>query len=512
MTAKSYDEFPYESHSFPLSHSDNLATIALLKGLEPAPVEHCRVLELGCGEGGNLVPMAHGLPESQFVGIDLSERHIRAGQDMAAALGLTNLVLRAMDIMEAGPELGTFDYIICHGVYSWVPPPVRDKILGVCAENLALNGVAYVSYNTYPGWFLRGAVAEMMNLHSRRFEAPAERAAQARALLEFLAEFTPSAQSPFAALLREERDRVRQVADSHVFHEQLADVNRPVYFYQFNEHANAHGLEYLAEAWLPDMSPLRFNEKARQALPKMSADPIDQEQYMDFLVGRPFRQTLLCHQGVFRNQVIDEGVVARFHVASPARPDKPETDLKAAETEEFATPQGTRLSLRQPIARAALRCLAEWWPQAVSFHQLLHEARARVGGPEEAGDERTLAETLFRCCHWGLVELHLHWPRFTLEVSDRPVAHPVARYQAEHGNRVTNVLHQTLAIDPVERIILPALNGQADRVMLANDLRRLATDGKLKLKSGTPADALGALPAALETCLRRFARAGLLVS
>jgi len=67
----SYDEVPYESQSFPQSHPNRLATLGRLFGLSPAPVAQCRVLELGCASGGNLIPMAYHLPESEFVGLDL---------------------------------------------------------------------------------------------------------------------------------------------------------------------------------------------------------------------------------------------------------------------------------------------------------------------------------------------------------------------------------------------------------------------------------------------------------
>jgi cyclopropane fatty-acyl-phospholipid synthase-like methyltransferase len=146
----SYDEVPYESHPFPQTHPDRLATIATLLGLRPPPVQRCRVLELGCAAGGNLIPMALGLPQSSFVGIDLSAVEVAEGQQLIAQLGLKNVQLRHLSILDAGPDLGRFDYILCHGVYSWVPTAVQDKILDVCKHNLSPHGVAYVSYNTLP--------------------------------------------------------------------------------------------------------------------------------------------------------------------------------------------------------------------------------------------------------------------------------------------------------------------------------------------------------------------------
>ena len=69
-----YDAVPYESKSFPQTHPDRLATLGRLFGMNPAPVTHSRVLELGCAGGGNLIPMAFHLPENDFLGIDLSHR------------------------------------------------------------------------------------------------------------------------------------------------------------------------------------------------------------------------------------------------------------------------------------------------------------------------------------------------------------------------------------------------------------------------------------------------------
>jgi len=75
-----YDEVPYPGLPLPQTHPSQLATLGFLHGLEPAPVERCRVLELGCGDGGNLIPMALDLPESEFVGIDLSAPAIATGR------------------------------------------------------------------------------------------------------------------------------------------------------------------------------------------------------------------------------------------------------------------------------------------------------------------------------------------------------------------------------------------------------------------------------------------------
>ena len=195
----SYEEVPYGSKPLYPTHPDCLATVATLMGMQPAAVENCRVLEMGCATGGNLIPMAATLPHSQFVGIDLSPRQIAEGQKLVDALGLTNIRLAPVSILDVDDAFGQFDYIICHGVYSWVPSAVQDKILEICSRNLAPQGVAYVSYNTYPGWHARGMVREMMGFHAKRFDDPSVRVGQARAFLEFVAKGVTEPDTAYAS-------------------------------------------------------------------------------------------------------------------------------------------------------------------------------------------------------------------------------------------------------------------------------------------------------------------------
>ena len=168
-----YDQVLYPGVPLPQTHPDRLATIAGLFGMTPAAAPNCRVLELGCGDGGNLIPMALTLPASVFTGIDLAEPAIARGCALANTLGLENITLRHLDLMRMGPDLGefdygVFDYIIAHGLYSWVPPEVRDQLLSLCRAHLAPQGVAYVSYNAGPGFARRRMFREMMLLPRAR--------------------------------------------------------------------------------------------------------------------------------------------------------------------------------------------------------------------------------------------------------------------------------------------------------------------------------------------------------
>jgi tRNA G46 methylase TrmB len=92
-----YDQVPYPAGAYAQSHPERLATLARLFGMSPPAVGRCRVLELGCADGSNLIPMACALPESRFLGVDLSARQIRSGQRTAASVGLSNLELRHLN-------------------------------------------------------------------------------------------------------------------------------------------------------------------------------------------------------------------------------------------------------------------------------------------------------------------------------------------------------------------------------------------------------------------------------
>jgi SAM-dependent methyltransferase len=292
----SYDSVPYESKSFVETHPDHLATMAILFGLEPPDIDRCRVLELGCSHGSNLIPMAAALPGSTFVGIDLSTAQIAEGQKAAGAKGLTNIQLKVMNILDVDANFGQFDYIVCHGVFSWVPPAVQDKIFNICATRLTPNGIAYVSYNAYPGWYIKKMVRDMIYYHACQFGEPLEQIRQARSFVEYLAHHVlPESSSSYVGNLHTAAVVMREQSDSFIAHEFLDDFVQPVFFHEFVARAAGQKLRYFADARIPPMYTAGLSPEAVQILREMAPDPIRSEQYLDFLRRRSFRRSLLCH-------------------------------------------------------------------------------------------------------------------------------------------------------------------------------------------------------------------------
>ncbi len=499
-----YDEAPYPLLSHSATHPDRAATIATLLGMEPAPVESCRVLELGCAGGGNLIPMAYSLPGSEFVGVDLSPRQITRAREMLAALNLPNVRLENLDLLDITGSLGRFDYIIAHGLYSWVAPAVRDKLLDICHRLLKPNGVAYISYNTYPGWHLLGTVRQMLLYHTRHLADPRARVAEARTFLDFLARSITTGDNAHSTLLHAYvgyvNERSLSKEDEALLHDELSEINDPVYFYQFAEHAAGHGLQYLGDVNFSTMLATNFPAEVTQTLRRLAKNTIEIEQYLDYLRNRVFRQSLLCRQEINLSARLSPERLARFYFASSARPESSRPDLAAISVEKFQAANGAALSIDHPVTKAALLYLARIWPRCVSFETLLAEAQALLPPTalsNPAADAQLLGANLLKgyTHNERLVEFHAYCPAFTTQIGDRPVASPVARYQAARGHEVTNLRHERVALDGTIRALLPHLDGHHDHATLAT---LLAEKEPLK-------------PHLLPAALRQIAQSALLV-
>lgn len=291
----SYDEIPYDSHPVTETDPDRLAALGRLFGLPTADPRHCRVLELGCAGAGNIAPMAWRYPDSEVVGVELSARQATDARTYAEAAGLGNLRIIQADIMDLDESLGGFDYIITHGVFSWVPEPVQEKIFSLSRSLLNPGGLAYISYNTLPGWRMRGMLRDLLLWAIRDTDDWHEQLRRAQGVLERMLHATADLDALSARYLREEIRRIRKAPPSYLFHEYLETFNQPLLFSDFIARAQNHGLAYLADTELHTLFPSTLGEAVEQSLADID-DGIEQEQYLDFIRNRNFRQTLLCRK------------------------------------------------------------------------------------------------------------------------------------------------------------------------------------------------------------------------
>jgi methyltransferase-like protein/SAM-dependent methyltransferase len=506
-TSNPYDDFIYPTYAFPQTHPDLLGVLANLFGLQAAPSNRCRMLEMGCGTGGNLIPLAAALPESQFVGVDYSGKQIETARERVKALGLKNLEFHHASVTDIDPSWGQFDFAVCHGVYSWVPEEVQDAILRVCRENLQPHGIGYISYNTLPGWHLRGMVREMMCYHDtwHRNKSPQERVQQARALLKFLAEATAAQQTPYSVQLKRELETLAQLPDSYIYHEHLEEYNAPVYFFEFEQRLRDRKLRFLGESHFPSMIHQNLPENVRQGLQAVAPDLIQMEQYLDFVNNRTFRQSLICHieQKPDYNVTPDRLVGMLFQ--SPLKPQPPE------QGNGFVLPNGQILNTDQPVTRAVLLALAEIWPGAAGLDELQRRTRYTTGEVAAA------LLGLYAAAGQGVVRIWKHLPAYAHRPSERPEVWSVVRRLAHEGAQVPSLRHETNNLEPLDRQLIHLLDGKRSRAQVRDLLLEAHRKGEMNVnRDGKRVEdehqARAVLNELIDQKLKRYAEAALLVA
>lgn len=453
-----YDQVPYPCNAYAQTRPEHLATLARLRGLHAPAVQTCRYLEIGCGDGGNLLPLAQTLPEARFCGIDLAATSIEAARQHAREVGLTNVECHALDLMNLDAAgLGQWDYIVAHGVFSWVPEPVRLRLLDLCRELLSPHGVAFISYNAYPGSHVRQMARDMMRFHTEAAPDPGVKISQARALMGFLAH-SRGTDDEYGTLLRAEAERVQQFAPNHLYHDDLADINQPYYLHEFVGLAGSSGLQYLGDADYASMFATRFPPEVRQQLAELGPDYLRREQYLDFIKCRRFRQTLLCHRDVPLHDTAPTALMRDLHFASTAKPRESTANLLDDSEVVFDGDDGLRGQSAQPIAKLALAYLGLKWPAHVSFAELQEILSRTFGGPV---DPEELSMVVREFIEMGVAAPHLEAHRFATTVSERPQTSLWARHQQKFGGGgITSLLHKTLHIrDSFGQWLLGQLDG-----------------------------------------------------
>ncbi|MGB6746173.1 MAG: class I SAM-dependent methyltransferase [Terracidiphilus sp.] len=467
--------------------------MAILHGLTPAPVESCRVLEIACSDGANLIPIAYAAPAAEFVGFDLARLPVERGQRRIAELGLRNVRLFQMDLLEAGADLGRFDYIIAHGLYAWSPEPVRDRLLALTGELLTGDGVAFISYNTMPGGHLRSMMRDMMLFGAKGFEDPEQEVAEGLKFLHLLAGMLPE-NDVYRALLESQLQRMEKHNLAAIRHDELSDVYHPVHFADFVEHARRHGLQYISEAQLPPPTDPSYRAEMQSALAsKAGRDFLGQEQLLDFVRMRGYRETLLCRA----DRVVRRGFPAehfrRLLLCSQTTAEPGKTPGATA----FVLPGGVRMESNHPGVTALLRELGETWPRALAWEELeplLAEARLALDADGSA--------LLIRLAVAKMIELRAWNPPVARTIAERPRASACTRHEAATQAQVTTLLHTTASFDDAKlRRLLALLDGTLDRRGLLEAMGR-----------DFPEVSQAELEAGIELGLQLFLRGGVLES
>ena len=447
----SYDIVAYPANIFPLTHPDHLAVIARLHGLDAPPVATARVLEIGGGDGVNLIAAAAAYPEASFFSFDLSSVAVARGKAFASAAGLTNIRIEVADILDAAVTLaGPFDYVIAHGVYAWVPGAVRRAIMALVGRVLAREGVAFISYNALPGGHLRRVVRDLLLHHVGDIADPAERVARARDVLIDFATPRENDRVVMAGIRDVARPMLRQEIET-LYHDELSPVWAPQALTDVVAAANAAGLGFLNDA-----SPALVYD----GLPGKTLDDaavVRDAQTSDFGSMVFFHQTLLVHAGRQPARSVCLAALPSLFVASKAQRSGP--DRFKLGDDEFA--------VGDSVLADGIEALGKIWPR-----------RLPVSGIADTPDR---CEALFRLFAVDAVSLHSVPMPGVAVPGPRPVANPAARAQIAAGAVYLFTLdHRMVAMpNPGPRAFMTLLDGSRDRARLAADWAASAFGGEI---------------------------------
>ena len=503
-----YDQVPYSSFTFPQTRPDRLATLGAFHGLNTAPPDKCRVLELGCGDGTNLVSFAYILPESEFVGVDLSQRHVDLGNATAKELGISNLKLHQDDVMNfSRDKFGEFDFIIAHGLFSWVPDFVRTKVLEIYNECLTADGVGYISYNAFPGCHIRQMFWKMMQFYTTKVEDPMAKVQHGVNFLRFLAAATPN-DSLYQSIIKMELKQFGERTAENIFHDDFAALNQPFYFHEFVDLITPHGLQFLSEVDSFWMEAGQLSPEILKKLDDLGDDVVQREQYIDFIKCRPFRSTLVCRSDKTIDRQPSPEILKNFYIASQVLPETADPDIAGISTVNFFGPEGGKIAVDHPMTKAALVCLEQAWSSCLTFEELIAKARELSGDASDA-DVTMASEKLLEFFHSGFVYLHRFRPKFISESGKRPRSSDFVRWQLRHkSNDLTTLSGMNLRPDSdLMRLLLMLADGTRDRAAIAADAA-----ARIEVNAEQKAEMMKQLPATIDNKLAEFAKLGLMLS
>lgn len=497
-TLITYDELPYDSLPLPETQPDFLAAVAKLHGFDAPDPARARILELGCAQGGNLIPLAWRWPGCECVGVELSRVQAQAGADFVARLGLPNVRILHGDLAALPADLGEFDYIVAHGVYSWIPPAIQQALLDACRRHLSPDGLAYVSFNVAAGWRKLLPLREALIARTDPNASAPERLRQARGVLDALAAEwdDPTLQKEIAYL--------KTALPSYLFHEYLADCNAPMTFSDFAARLDAHGLRYVGEAG-PRRAVVELEDAWGLVPESMAGRWFDAEGALDDALDTRFRRALIARIDAPCAQPPQPAALESLMFHADLASDE-EIDLDSAAAQRFVNPACNGYEIAEPAMKAAVMALSSVYPAALDYAELLNAAQQtlRAYSVQPAVDEAAFRDALFR-----LVVLHGVMPTLWRGPApqvpgERPRAKALARAQAgTPGWVVSGARHVAMDLDAHGRALLGLLDGTRTFGELVDLMRARLADAGLDL----PADRVNALT---QQQLWLFARQGLL--
>ncbi|TWT53411.1 tRNA (guanine-N(7)-)-methyltransferase [Rubripirellula amarantea] len=450
---------------------------ATMHGVAPADLAHCRVLELGCADGTNLIPFAVEFPESQFIGIDLASDAIRQAEQTAQELELSNIEFRCQNISDVeSASIGTVDYVLCPGVFSWATDDERSAILRLCQHCLSADGIAAISFNTLPGWNWGSTLRDYVRFSVGDLADPREQIAEARRAIELMAEATP-ADTLQGVYYRRTREQARGWRDTYLYHEYISDRNRAFYFHDFQRMAEEHELRFVAEADFQHSSGVGLQPPARLAVSQASPDK--REQLIDYFLDTGYRKSILCRSDRELGSPSQVQMIAKSELATSQSYERFRFDLSSSDPVNLPLERGS-VAITDPFARAAIWKLMNQWPRTATVKALyefavetLVKTAPHIALPSPSAGIEAMSRSMLALFGAGVIEAFIRPPIIAAEVSEKPMANRLVRHSAKRNMLVVNQWHQNCqGLSNAQRHLLSLLDGTRNISQLAHELQQ----------------------------------------
>jgi 2-polyprenyl-3-methyl-5-hydroxy-6-metoxy-1,4-benzoquinol methylase/methyltransferase-like protein len=482
-----YKDVPYVGQPVPGTSPSEMALISWVHAGPRPSVAGARILEIGCGDGGNLMPMAYYHPSCSFVGLDACQPALDEAQRACEKLGLSNLQFYQQDVEESVREnLGVFDFIIAHGVYSWVNQRSQESLWVLVSQLLKENGLLFLSYNTYPGWKMRGVVRRMLLQKVGEIQPLKERALQAKREAEAFQHVLPEQGHPYHQLMRQELNLVQRSESHYLIHGLLADENHAFWFRDVVNQAEESEFEYVAEGW--------FNRRegwvppnVRQSLMELGYQGIDLEEAVDLMWYRQMRTSLFCKKGQRKQQGPDlsDLVAAVTIAANLSVVDEP---TAAPGVFYFEGKHGFRFHTDNELASLVLDALRECWPCGSTWSGILSTLGVTVAltDKEEANPQRFSTDIVLECQQillhlytMGQVDFRITAIPDSKQSNSTTAANPLVRWQARRMPMVTTPSSEQLLLTHFEQAVLQRLDGSKEPSELVDEICQLVEAGEM---------------------------------
>lgn len=369
---------PLSSMSPPIPHTApfHLQATAHLYGIKSAAPEKARVLEIGCKDGGNLLPFALANPQAQAVGVDLDAEQIEKGIGLIKQLELENVALFALDLESLlACDPGTFDYIIIHGLFSLIGGETRDALLRFCHEHLTTEGIVCYCYNTYPGWKTGEILRDAIQLHSGLASDEKTANASARAMLTYMSLGT-APDNPQNAALKSFIEQAEKQSDVDFALHYLQGLNQPCYFVDFYSQITQASFAYVGDVRAYTELAEHYGDQVSHLHETICPENAVylRQQYLDFAVNRSQRFSILVPQERAGDILPgpDLARLADFNWAGNFQRVRADGNrILNAHT----SGNGETISTENPVVLSILDALGEAWPASLSLEQLVFNTR-----------------------------------------------------------------------------------------------------------------------------------------